>query len=66
MTKQDFIKQLAKFLCSTEAMKSMELQMGGTSALEWQALRSATPLFGYYPGEEGLERAEKQLTEFLK
>lgn len=67
-----FIKTLAKYLISDEAEMSMSLdpRMKGTQsqkhAQKWQELRGATPLFGYYPGEEGLAKAEQELIEFLK
>lgn len=61
-TKKDFIKALAEYLVGNETMKSIELQMGKESAKEWQKLRSATPLVGYYPD---INKAIKELEEFL-
>lgn len=61
-TKKEFIRELAKFLVGNETKKSIELQMGKESAKAWQNLRSATPLFGYYPD---IEKAVKELEEFL-
>ena len=60
-----FIKALAKFLATDESRKSIELQMGTPYGKSWSELRGATPLFGYYDDEGGLERAEKELFEFL-
>ena len=61
MTKEAFIKELAKFLVGDQARKSIELQMGKAHAKEWAALCNTTPLFGYLSVEE----AEEQLTRFL-
>lgn len=62
-TKEEFIKALADYLVGSEALKSVQLQMGSPSAKEWAKLRDATPLFGYYPDKE---KAIKELEEFLK
>ena len=59
---QNFVKELAQYLVGNEARNSIGLQMGKESAKEWLRLRSATPLFGYYPD---IERAEAELYEFL-
>jgi len=59
--KEEFIKELAKYLAGGQAKKSIELEMGKESAKEWAALRSKTPLFGHPTVEE----AEKTLREFL-
>jgi hypothetical protein len=59
--KKAFIKELARFLASNQAERSIKLQMGKQSAKEWAALRGTTPLFGY----PTLEEAETVLTEFL-
>lgn len=67
--KQKFIQQLAEFLCDNQAAKGILLQVEGARmtdprpnlAVEWAALRSKTPLFGYPTVEEAVE----QLTEFL-
>jgi hypothetical protein len=61
--KKEFIRALAEFLVGNEARKSIELQMGKESAKEWSKLRSATPLFGYYPN---IEKAVKELEKFLE
>jgi hypothetical protein len=60
-----FIKALAKFLTENEAEMSVGLQLDKPESKRWSVLRSATPLFGYYPGEEGLKQAEEELTRFL-
>jgi hypothetical protein len=44
---------------------SVKLQLGKPESKRWAALRDATPLFGYYPGEEGRKQAEDELTRFL-
>jgi hypothetical protein len=62
---QKFIRALAKFLTENEAEMSVKLQFRLPEAKQWMELRSATPLFGYYPGEEGLNQAEDELTRFL-
>lgn len=59
--KHRFIRALAEFLVATQARKSIELEMGKKSAMEWGTLRSATPLMGYPTVDE----AEVTLTEFL-
>ena len=59
--KKLFIKQLAVFLVGDQAMKSIELEMGRPSAVQWSRLRGAAPLHGY----PTLEEAEEILTEFL-
>ena len=60
-----FIQALAKFLTENEAEMSVKLSVAMPEAKRWAALRDATPLFGYYPGEEGLKQAEDELTRFL-
>jgi hypothetical protein len=60
-----FIKALTKFLATDESRKSIELQMGTPYGKSWSDLRGSTPLFGYYDDEDGLERAEEELTKFL-
>ncbi len=64
-SKEEFIRQLAKFLCADEGTKSIELQMNKMSAIDWRDLRETTPLMGYYSGEDGMEKAVKELTKFL-
>ena len=60
--KKVFIHALAEYLGGTnQVRKSIEIEMGESSGLEWSKLRSATPLFGY----PSVEEAEQQLTEFL-
>lgn len=60
--KQQFIKQLAHFLCGKHtAMTSIELEMGKPSAKQWADLRQTTPIFGWLTEKEG----EKVLTDFL-
>jgi hypothetical protein len=61
-----FIKALAEFLVSNEAEMSVRLQMGKNDAEKWSKLRSSTPLFGYYSGADGLDRAERDLINFLQ
>lgn len=60
-----FIKALAKFLTDNETEMSVKLQLGRDEAKRWRDLRNTTPLIGYYDGEEGRTRAEKELVEFL-
>jgi hypothetical protein len=60
-----FIKALAKFLVSNETEMSVKLQLQRDEAKRWRELRNATPLLGYYDDEEGMDRAVKELTEFL-
>jgi hypothetical protein len=60
--KQEFIRALAEYLVGNQARKSIELEMGKESAVEWSKLRNKTPLFGYPDADE----AEKILTEFLR
>lgn len=62
---QKFIQALAKFLTENEAEMSVGLQFRLPEAKRWLELRSATPLSGYYPGEEGRKQAEDELTRFL-
>jgi len=60
--KKVFIHVLAEYLAGTnQVRKSIEIEMGKQSGLEWSELRSATPLFGY----PSVEEAKQQLTEFL-
>ena len=60
--KKVFIRVLAEYLVGTnQVWKSIEIEMGKQSGLEWSKLRSTTPLFGY----PSVEEAEQQLTEFL-
>lgn len=61
-----FIKALAKFLVANETEMSVKLTLKREDAVRWCDLRNATPLMGYYDGTEGLERAERELTEFLR
>lgn len=56
-----FIKQLAQFLAGDQSRKSIELQMGKSSAKEWAELRNLTPLFGY----PTMEEAEQTLADWL-
>jgi hypothetical protein len=64
--RDEFIHALARFLVDREARMSIGLQGGGnTEAQQWSALRNRTPLVGYYPGPEGLVRAERELRKFL-
>ena len=62
MTKENFIKVLAKFLTEDQVKKSIYLQMKDPGAEEWAKLRGATPLFGY----PSIEESEEILKEFLK
>lgn len=59
--KERFIAELAKFLVGNDACKSIELQIGTTSAKEWAALRRATPIQGWVPVKE----AERILRDWL-
>ena len=45
--KQIFLHALAVFLSEGQGTKSIHLEMGKEYALEWAALRQATPIFGY-------------------
>lgn len=60
--KEQFIKQLAKFLVADQVHKSIQLQIGKLEAKQWAELRQTTPLFGH----PTIEEAEKCLTEFLQ
>lgn len=60
-----FVKALAKFLVENEGEMSIGLELGKLEAKRWRDLRSVTPLFGYHPGPDGVERAEKILRVFL-
>lgn len=60
-----FLKALAKFLVQHEAEMSMGLALNRVDAQRWSALRSTTPLRGYYPNDQGLAQAEKVLSQFL-
>lgn len=60
--KEQFIKALAVFLVKDQAQKSIELQMGKTSAKEWAELRSKSGILGYPTVEE----AESHLTKLFK
>jgi hypothetical protein len=62
---QRFVKALAKFLTEEETLMSVKLSLQKPDAKKWAALRGATPLCGYYDGDEGREKAEEELTEFL-
>lgn len=62
---QRFIKALVKYLTEDETLMSVKLNLGHNDAKKWAMLRGATPLLGYYDGEEGQQQAEKELTEFL-
>ena len=62
---QKFVKALAKFLVSDEGSKSLALYLGKPCEKAWMELRNATPLCGYYEGEEGLLDAEEELSIFL-
>lgn len=57
-----FVRYLAEYLVGDQVHKSILLQMQSPTALEWQKLRAATPLFGYPTVDE----AEEELTLFLK
>ncbi len=60
--KKAFIRKLAEFFAGEGvAFKSIQLSMGNGNAIEWAALRGATPLFGYPTVDE----AEATLTDFL-
>lgn len=62
MIKRDiFIRALAEFLSKDIARKSIDLRIGKQYALEWAAVRNATPVFGY----RSVEETEKMLREFL-
>lgn len=64
--KKRFIAELAKFLASEAAGKSICLEVeskirpasGIYWAREWAALRNTTPLFGYLTVEETQEKLE--------
>lgn len=56
-----FIRALAVYLVGDQVKKSIELQMNKESALEWQHLRCATPLFGYPTVEEAIVVLDKFL-----
>jgi hypothetical protein len=67
-----FIKVLAKFLVENEVEMSLKLELSAKNpifahpeAKIWSELRGATPLFGYYDGEDGLAKAEAELIRFL-
>ena len=60
--KREFVKALAEFLTTNEALRSVQLQMGKEIGKEWAKLRDATPLHGYYPD---INKAIKELEEFL-
>lgn len=62
MSKEEFIKVLAKYLVGNQAEMSIRLQMQQPEALLWRDMRSATPLFGYPTEEEAVE----VLTKFLQ
>lgn len=64
--KEEFIKALAKFLTANETEMSIKLQLHRPEAERWRDLRQATPLFGYYDGEDGRIKAEKELADFLE
>lgn len=57
----EFVRELAKYLVEDQVRKSIDLQLKRPAALEWQALRSKTPLFGYPTVDE----AEAILSRFL-
>jgi hypothetical protein len=59
--KQEFVRELAKFLVEKQAEKSIRLEMGDPNAKQWAALRGKTPLHGYPTVAE----AEKQLADWL-
>ena len=62
---QSFIKALAKFLTEEETLMSVNLSLNKPDAKRWAALRSASPLIGYYDGEEGRKTAEEELIRFF-
>jgi len=59
--KEQFIKELAAYLTSDVALRSIGLQMGKPDAEQWARLINLTPLNGYATPEE----AEKVLMDFL-
>jgi hypothetical protein len=60
--KQDrFVKALAAFLVNRQAVKSVQVELGGADALEWAAIRNALPSLGWATTEE----AEAILRKFL-
>lgn len=65
MNKQLFIRRLAEFLVADQVAKGLVLAGGPAKlvdfAKEWEALRNASPVFGYPTVEE----AEKVLNDFL-
>jgi hypothetical protein len=60
-----FIKELAKFLTDDETLMSVYIRLNKPEGKKWAALRSASPLMGYYDGEEGRKTAEEELIRFF-
>ena len=59
--KKAFIAALAEYLVGDQVKKSIHLQLGKESAVQWSKLRGLTPLHGYPTVEE----AQKILEDFL-
>lgn len=59
--KEQFIHELALYLCDKQAEKSIWLQMGKPEAQQWSRLLGLTPIRGWSSVEEG----EKILREWL-
>lgn len=59
--KARFIRALAEFLVSDQAVMSIKLSLQRPDALAWAKLRNAGPMLGW----ASIEEAEKALTRFL-